>query len=442
MQLRRALVAAFAWAFALTVWAADADIVNQAEAMVQAGRYAEAFQLLEPLEDKLAGDLRYDYLLARSALETRNPSRASFIYERILAVEPNYAGVRLEMGRAYFMLGDYARAKLEFETLLSFPNLPPDLRQQATIYAKAVEDQLAGKRTVGFGYIEYGLGYDSNPSSATSVNPITWTIGGNVVSLDLDATQLERSDHYQALSAGGELVHALSNRVSVYAGGDARFRGYKDIDTADYATLDGRLGLGFSEGPSNVRVGLTAGRYRLDHQNVRNNAGLTAEYRRLVNPRNQLTVASQLTAFRYIPEAFKINDYDLLQAMAGWVGVFNEGRGALGLTLLAGLEKATHRRPDGDKPFYGARLTVQHSLGERFGAFFLAGAQRGKYKDLNPIFNEQRLDTLYDMVAGVTWTFAKGWSLRPQVLYIKNDSNLALFKYERTDASLNLRVDF
>src|SRR5688500_16376548 len=123
--------------------------------MVQAGRYAEAYQLLEPLEDELAGDVKYDYLLARSALETNRPSQASFIYERILAVDPNYAGVRLEMGRAYLALGDYARAKLEFETVLNFASLPPALREQALVYAKADEDRLAGKATVFRGYVEY-----------------------------------------------------------------------------------------------------------------------------------------------------------------------------------------------------------------------------------------------------------------------------------------------
>jgi len=100
------------------------------------GALCDAYQLLEPHEDRLAGDIKFDYLLARSALETGRPSKASFIYERILAQEPNYVGVRLEMGRAYLALGDYARAKLEFETVMRFENLParaaragPDLRQ-------------------------------------------------------------------------------------------------------------------------------------------------------------------------------------------------------------------------------------------------------------------------------------------------------------------------
>jgi hypothetical protein len=52
------------------------------------------------------------------------------------------------------------------------------------------------------------------------------------------------------------------------------------------------------------------------------------------------------------------------------------------------------------------------------------------------------LDTLYDMVAGLSWSFTPGWSLRPQLVYLKNKSNVSLFEYDRTDLSLNLRVDF
>src|ERR1700704_968876 len=156
------LLTALAWGFVFAACPAEGDIVGRGEAPVRAGRYAEAYELLEPLEDKLAGDIKFDYLLGRSALETGRPSRGSFIYERILAAEPNYLGVRLEMGQAYLALGDYARAKLEFETVLRFDNLPPSLREQAQIYSKAADASLAGKRTIGYGYAEIGYGYDSN----------------------------------------------------------------------------------------------------------------------------------------------------------------------------------------------------------------------------------------------------------------------------------------
>src|SRR6267143_1708302 len=333
-------------AFALAAWA-QADIVAQGEALVRAGRYADAYQLLEPHEDRLAGDIKFDYLLARSALETGRPSKASFIYERILAQEPNYVGVRLEMGRAYI-----------------------------------------------------------------------------------------------ALSLGGELIHALSERFSAFAGGDLRGRWYNNVDVAEFSTADARAGLGYSEGATNVRVGVNGGRYWLDHEKTRDSLGLNADYRYLLTRQDQLNVNAGATRFRFIPESFKVNDFNLYQLAIGWLRGAADGRGAFGLTVLAGRENATNGRADGDKPFWGARLTAQTALSESVGAFFLGGVQRGKYSDVNVLFDSKRVDSLYDVTAGMTWSFARNWSLRPQVVYYKNKSNLPLFEYDRTDVSVNLRRDF
>jgi tetratricopeptide (TPR) repeat protein len=407
--------------------------------LVRAGRWAEAYQLLEPLEDKLAGDLKFDYLLARAALETGRPSKASFIYERILAVQPDYVGVRLEMGRAYLALGEYARAKLEFETVLRFDNLPLDLREQATIYGKAADDYLAGKKTVGYGYAEYGFGYDSNPQSGPATNQFSLINGSTLI---LPPSALKRGDHYNALALGGELVHALTERFSAFAGSDARGRVYNHIGATDFRSVDARLGLGYNEGSSNARFGVTGGRYWLGGEKTRDASGWTADYRYLVTKRDQLSFSAVGSRFRFLPDALKANSYNLYQGAVGWLGAASDGRGAVGLTLIGGVEKETNGRPDGDKPFYGARLTLQSALTDRVGAFFLGGVQRGKYSRVNPLFNLTRVDTLYDATAGVTWSFARGWSLRPQVLYLKNRSGIRLFEYDRTDISVNLRMDF
>jgi tetratricopeptide (TPR) repeat protein len=438
----RALLTAFVAALAIAAWAADEDVVAQAEKLVRAGRYAEAYQLLEPLEAKLAGDLKFDYLLARSALESGRPSKASFIYERILAVEPNYVGVRLEMGRAYLALRDYARAKLEFETVLRFEALPPDLREQALAYARAADALLAERRTVGYGYVEAGYGYDSNPLSAT---PLTTIITPSGAVLQPAAT--ERGAQYYALSFGGEVIHALSERFSLYAGGDARARWHHDFDTADFQSGDARFGLGYAEGPNNVRIGLIGGTYRLDNKSLRDGYGATADWRRLVDQQNQLSLSALAVRFRFVPELFKESDFDNYQATLGWLRAVNDGRGAVGVSLLGGYENATRARPEGDKPFVGFRLNLQNAFTDYFGGFVLAGAQWGYYSEPNPLTQPnpvKRRDTLYDVTAGVTWSIAPGLSLRPQVVYVKNASNLADLGYEfdRTDVSINLRADF
>jgi len=52
----------------------------------------------------MAGNVDYDYLLA-SPPWTAASRQGDLAFERVLAVNPNFAGARLDMARAYFALG-------------------------------------------------------------------------------------------------------------------------------------------------------------------------------------------------------------------------------------------------------------------------------------------------------------------------------------------------
>lgn len=436
----RHLAAGLALAALVTLpFAASADEVGDAEALVRAGKYQEAYQLLEPLEDTRAGDLKFDYLLARSALETGNPSKASFIYERILAIEPNFVGVRVEMGRAYLALGDYARAKLEFETVIRIPNLPPDIRQQAEAYGKVAEKYIRGSKTAAYGYLEYGYGHDSNALSATGRNPIVIS-GGTLV--ELPVSSLASSSNYNAVSLGGEVIRSLSEGFSVYAGGDARARFYNQLDPADYMNLDLRAGVGYATGRHNVRFGVLGGRYFLDHRTLRDSVGGNVDYRFLANDTSQLTANITAIRFKYANELLRVNDYDLYQGALGFTRALAGGRAIVGATMIGGYEAADPNRQDGDKRFGGLRVLMQAALNNRVGAFASAGATFNDYLVENALFGKQRRDYLYDVTAGVTVGIKSGWSVRPQVAYIKNVSNIDLYSFDRTDVSFNVRKDF
>jgi tetratricopeptide (TPR) repeat protein len=418
---------------------AQADVLDDAEKLLRAGRFKEALALLEPLEDDQAGDARYDYLLARSALEAGNPSKASFVYERILAVEPNYVGVRLEMGRAYLGLGDYARAKLEFETVLSVANLPPDLRQQAQIYAKLAERYSKGSRVAGFGYVEAGFGYDTNIISATSRNPLIIS-GGTLI--ELPASSLERADNYRSLSAGGELQAALGRGFSLFFGGDARTRFHGTFDPADSIAVDARTGAIWAGGKHNVRVSALGGQYRIDSTRLRDSVGGAFDWRYLLNELSQVSLS--LTGQRYtfdIPQ-LALNDFDLYQAALTYSRSVASGRGVVGVTALGGNEVADRRRQDGDKDITGMRLSLQYAVTEKVGLFASGGATWNGYRKDNPVFGTRRGDWLFDVTTGVTFGLGKGWSVRPQVAHIRNVSNLDLYDFNRTDGSINVRKDF
>ena len=122
------------WVTGNSALAADLDLAR-AEGLMKEGKAAEAYTLLEPFEFEQSGDIKFDYLLGIAALDSGKPDKATIAFERVLAVDPNFAGARIDMGRAYFQLGDFTRAKTEFETVLT-QNPPPAAK--VTIDRKSV----------------------------------------------------------------------------------------------------------------------------------------------------------------------------------------------------------------------------------------------------------------------------------------------------------------
>lgn len=417
--------------------AAEPDL-EAAKALIQAGKYGEAYSLLEPFEFEKSGDLTFDYLLGTAALNSGNPSKATFIYERILAQEPNYVGVRLDMGRAYYEMGDYARAKVEFERVIVFGNLPPDIKSSADQYLAAIKQMEAGAKTVLTGYVEGSFGHDNNVSSSPSQTPIF--LPGVPMYYDMPASSLKTPDKYWGLAAGMELNHQLSDQVSVYFGADASGRGYSAQTTANTATVSGRFGMNISQGSWVFRGGLNGASNQQHGVHYYDYDGANLEARYQLNPTHQLNASAQIMRLGFVDTALQAQNYAQSSLSVGWMYVYS-GATALTLNATVGSEQAPNGRTDGGKRFKGLRAGWQTTFAT-VGVFLSAGAQRSQYDTQNPMFLANRDDKFYDLTAGLAWGFASNWSLRPQVGYTRSKSNIGFNDYSRTDASLNLRRSF
>ncbi len=117
------------WLGTASVFAAEVDI-PRGEQLVRDSKYAEAYDLLAPFADANKGNPQFDYLLGRAALGTNQAEKAKALFEQSLAARPGSIEAHLALGRAYYALRMYAEAKIEFETVLRFDNLPPDLLSQ------------------------------------------------------------------------------------------------------------------------------------------------------------------------------------------------------------------------------------------------------------------------------------------------------------------------
>ena len=438
---RRTLVGlCVGWVCTLAWAEIDQAVLEKAEALLKSGKAEESYRLLEPMELDGAGDPVYDYLLGTAALDSNRPSKASFVYERILAVAPSFVGVRADMGRAYFALGDFGRAKIEFESVLATQSLPPDLRRTVEQYAKAAQARSKNQRTVVSAYVEAGIGADTNIGSATALSTI------NLPAIGLYApappTGQKTADGFSMVSVGAEINHQLTDQWGLFGAADYRRRAYQLYTESGFATLDSRAGVSYSGGDWLVRAGLTAGQYSLNQVRVRDTVGATVDWRMTVDTASQWSLGGAYTDATYADPTTANQNTQTSALTAGWLTSFSDGSAVFSLTGTLGMEKGVGGRDDGDRRFYGPRLTLQKSFNEKLGGYASVGATFSRYSGTNAIYLLQRDESLYDLALGVTWSGGSGFSLRPQFSAIRNTSNAALYGYDKNDFSINVRFDF
>lgn len=424
--------------------------LRDAEALMKAGKPAEAYKLLQPLEFDRSGEVRFDYLIGIAALDSGKPDKATLAFERVLAVDPNFAGARLDMARAYYQLGDLPRAKTELETVEK-QNPPEAARATIKKYLDAIAAQQAAQQTRFSAYIEGGLGYDTNVNNSTSQSQIQVPVFGNQT-FTLSPTNQKAADSYLSVAAGGEINHNLGAHWGLYTGADLRQRGNRTEADFDTQNVDGRAGLTYTDGEKNIfRIGMNGGKYYVARLHNRDSAGFNADWRHVYSPANQISVFAQRGRYFFIDPLMTINNFVQTTLGAGWLHVIPDGQSVVFSSMFVGSEddiapitasNPVGGRADGNKSLAGLRIGGQTALNERTELFANLGYQSGMYDKTNAAFLRKRQDRQLDASIGTNWHWDKNWVLRPQLAYSRNFSNIAIYRYDRIDASLNIRRDF
>lgn len=424
--------------------------LRDADALIKDGKPGIAYELLAPLEFERSGEVRFDYMIGIAALDSGKPDKATLAFERVLVVDPNFAGARLDMARAYYQLGDLARAKVEFEIVLKAE--PPEAaRSTIQKYLAAIDAQLHALDTRVTAYVEATVGHDTNVNNATGQAQISVPALGNMV-FTLNPSSQKSSDSYLGLTGGVNVSHPVNEKVALYAGADVRSRSNSVQTRFDSLSLDGRAGGVFTLGEQDsLRAGLLGGQYNLNGQHNRDSLGVNGEWSHVFSPANQMSVFLQQVAYRFVDTAMRLEDFDQSVAGAGWRHVLPDGKSAIFSSLFYGEERDVAPvtlfnplggRTDGGKRFIGIRMGGQAVLSEDVDAFLNAGGIAGNYSKTNPLFQAKRHDVLADVSVGANWHWNKVWTLRPQVSWSRNQSNISLYGYDRIDASVTVRRDF
>jgi len=432
--------------------AAFEKALRDADALIKSGKPAEAYALLEPLEFEHAGEERFDYLLGVAALDSGKPDKATLAFERVLTVNPNSAGARMDLARAYYQLGDMLRAQAEFETVLH-QNPTPAARTTIEHYLQAIAAQEEGKTTRLTGYMEGALGRDTNANNATAQSQVNVNIPGvGLAVASLSPTSLKTADNYYGLGLGGEAIHGLNPNWGLYAGADLSQRTYFTQKSFDSLGVEGRAGAIYGAEANRVRFGVLGGQYTLGSTRNRNTSGFDADWAHALSPSNQVNLFGQYLQYRFVDPAMQVNDFNQEVAGVGWAHVLADGKSLLSGSLYAGAEQdvssditpatPTGGRADGAKRLGGLRFGGQAAWGEKTVLFANAGWQTGSYDKTNALFLLRRSDQFDDLELGANCQWDTLWTVRPQLSYSRNHSNIPIYSYTRADLSVTLRRDF
>jgi tetratricopeptide (TPR) repeat protein len=426
-------------ALALHASSAFADeLTDKAKSLLSAGKAAEAYQLLEPAESTRAGEVEYDFLLGISALETGQNTRAVFALERVLAMDPTNARARAEIARAYLALGETKTAAQEFETVQR-QGVPADISMTIDRYIAAARRIDDLNTTLVTGYLEAAIGYDSNVNAGPNKSTMAIPGFGNLPFV-LGKDSKSNEDTFASVGGGVNVRTPLGDGYALLGGLSGVARGNFSRQQFDTQNADVNIGITKTVDKDVYTLMAQTGAYYLDNGRYRNHTGLTGQWQRNLNARNQVGVFAQYSDLHYASQDSR--DADRYVAGASYAHLYRDGIMAFASFYLVG-ERPQERNVDW-LGFDGAGFRLGGRMNYDAQTVFFGGFtyERREYNKQDPLFLTTRRDNQYGLLLGATRYLTKEWSVTPQVSWTVNDSNVALNDYNRELVSVTVRREF
>jgi tetratricopeptide (TPR) repeat protein len=425
-------------ALMLSAGSALADVADEIKVLIEQGKAKEAYELGLKHQDQL-GEVRFDYAFGVAAIDSGRVSLGVLSLERVLLANPGDDLVRLELARGYFNLGEYQRAKDEFEEVKSHKP-PAGVVNTINIYLDLIKDKEKKLRVNGSVYAEFGIGYNSNVNTATAVNNIISPIYGPI---QLTGTSTPQPSPFSFLSAGGTVNVPLATFVTSFTSVSTLSQRYSQVDGYDLGVSNALTGVKFDDNQNVVKIAAFGTIAKQDQIPVPNTLGAGAQYERILNNRHSVSVAASSNQLNYSSE-YQVYNSTLNTGSLGYRVGFPTTKWAPVLSLNANVAQQgnTQNRPDLSRRIAGAAFTVFALPSDKWAMNVNVGYTRSNYEGQDLIYLAYRQDGLLSANAALEYKLSKHWSTRAELTYFDNQSNLNLYSFQQVTGALKLRYEW
>lgn len=416
----------------------SAERMTELQRLVTDGSYPAAYALGKSMPEA-QGDAQYDFLFGVAAVNVGRTVEAVLALERHLGLVPGNDRARLDLARAYFELGDFTRARQEFEFVLRY-NPPADVRNNIQRYLDSMQtrDSVSNRSDARL-YLETGWGDDSNANVGTYNSTVNTMGGTNKL---IDPTSRAVSSAYAWISGGGKWARQVSSPFSVFAGGDFDNKLNESAPQFNISNVTAYAGFSMVSGAVLYRLSVADSIMSVYGSRYRASLSSTGEMQYAVGDGLTLNGSLQYAEQSFSPDS-NYRDSTMETMLLGVQKAFSgDYQPVLALQLSQGKEDNQSKRLDLSQDISTVRLIAMARPAEKLGVALTYSVQRSDYLGMDIGFGSWRKDELTTLDLSASYAVDRNWVLKAELQSSENVSNQALYAYRRNLGALKLRYTF
>jgi len=430
------LVAMAAFATALPLLAAPADEVK---ALLDQRNPAAAYALGKANPGEI-GNAAFDFYFGIAAIDSGHAGEGVLALERYVINFPDNLEGRLELARGYYVLGEDARAREEFNGVLA-AKPPPAVAANIERFLNAITARQSSYRTTSGVYAEIGYGHDSNTNGGVGSSGIRVPVFGTV---QVAQNGVKAPSDFTYLALGGDITHPLAPGLSLFANGrlDGKLNNDNLASQFDQQNIAVNGGVTYIQDKNLYRLTASHATVEVDNRRFRDVDGLSGEMQHQLDELQAVVPFLQYARLTYTGDN-RPRDADFyaggVSYRRAFIGPFQP---LLTVGASIGDEHNVRNRPDLGRNIYGVRVALAVTPAPKWSVSAGASYQQSKYSAPDPLLLTTRKDDYYAIDAVASYAFTHNLSVRAEAAWTDNKSNIELYKYDRILYGAKLRYDF
>jgi hypothetical protein len=430
------LAAIAASAFGPALLAAPADEIK---ALVERQNAAAAYELGKQNPDQI-GLPAFDFYFGIAAIDSGHAGEGVLALERYVVNFPENLQARLELARGYFVLGEDARAREEFEGVLK-ANPPPGVVANIERFMSALRSRESAYQTTTGAFVELGFGHDSNANGGVGSPGINLPIFGSVV---VGQNGVKAPTDFTWLAVGGSVSHPIYPGLSLFANGqlDGKYNSNNFASQFDQNNIALNGGLAYVKEQNLYRLTASHSDVEVDHKRFRALDGVSGELHHQLDELQTIGPFIQLARLSYTGDN-QPRDADFQALGVNYRKAFiGNYQPLFTATANIGNEHNVRNRPDLGRDMYGGRVALAVTPAPKWGLSVGATYQKSRYQGPDILLLTTRKDDYYALDAVASYAFSRQLSVRGEATLSSNKSNLELYEYQRNIYAVKLRYEF